>query len=77
MMPNDAMGNDNRGNNAKIGASRIFLEIHWEEEDAINKRTAKLVESALIVHLAMFTTGDVYDWAGGSISQFSRQRKSR
>ena len=56
-MPNDAMGNDNRGNNAKIGASRIFLEIHWEEEDAINKRTAKLVESALIVHLAMFTTG--------------------
>jgi hypothetical protein len=56
-MPKDAMGNDNRGNNAKIGASRIFLEIHWEEEDAINKRTAKLVESALIVRLAMFTTG--------------------
>ena len=72
MMPNDAMGNDNRGNNAKIGASRIFLEIHWEEEDAINKRTAKLVESALIVRDAMFTTG-----AEGSISQFSRQRKSR
>ena len=72
MMPNDAMGNDNRGNNAKIAASRIFLEIHWEEEDAINKRTAKLVESALIVRDAIFTTG-----AKGSISQFSRQRKSR
>jgi hypothetical protein len=51
------MGNDNRGNKAKMGASRIFLEIHWEEEEAINKRTAKLVESALIVRLAMFTTG--------------------
>ena len=76
-MPNDAMGNDNNDNNAKMGASRIFFEIHWGKEEAINKRTAKLVESALIVHLAMFTTGDVYDWAGGSISQFSRQRKSR
>jgi len=71
-MPNDAMGNDNNDNNAKMGASRIFFEIHWGKEEAINKRTAKLVESALIVRDAMFTTG-----AEGSISQFSRQRKSR
>jgi hypothetical protein len=55
-----------------MGASRIFFDIHWEEEEAINKRTAKLVESALMVRVAMFATG-----AEGSISQFSRQRKSR
>jgi hypothetical protein len=72
MMPNDAMADDNRGNNSEMGASRIFFDIHWEEEEAINKRTAKLVESALMVRVAMFATG-----AEGSISQFSRQRKSR
>jgi hypothetical protein len=55
-----------------MGASRIFFDIHWDEEEAINKRTAKLVESALMVRVAMFATG-----AEGSISQFSRQRKSR
>jgi hypothetical protein len=66
------MGNEKRGNNAKMGASRIFFEIHREEEEAINKRTAQLVESALMVRVAMFTTG-----AEGSISQFSRRRKSR
>jgi hypothetical protein len=56
-MAQDIKANDNKGTNAKVGASRIFFEVHWEEEEAINKRTAKLIESALIVRAAMWTTG--------------------
>jgi len=57
MMTDDTKGNDNKGINARVEASRIFCEIHWEEEETINKPTAKLVESALIIRIC-----DVYDW---------------